>query len=408
MALEAIRVMQAEPERVTRLHARGQYFRTACAELGLDTGLSQDSPVVPVIVGDTLQCMRLAQALFARGINVTPMVHPAVRNDEARLRFFVSAEHSEQQLLFTAQATADEFARIRAEYSGSFSRLRPVPVVEPKQAAIAREGFEAFTKGDLSVLADQLHRDAVYFFPGRSAVAGYHQGREQVLDFFASIFELTDGTLSVDLRGILSNANQAVLLWHNRARRGGSALDGMMCEILDIEGDEVVAATFYTSDQLAVDEFLGNVNRVAAVPRAHMRSAAPDENTMTHLVEQLLRGQPLEHDARVSIAPALLEHGSLPLETQLSSIHQHLLGLVRAGFGLTLDFAVENEVLGVARIRVTDENGVCGSLCLVAELALGSVSSAWLSADCEFHHDRKRERPAASNQKGAVHEIDCR
>ena len=376
MALEAIRVMQAEPDRVRRLRERGEYFRKNCAELGLDTGLSDGSPVVPVIVGDTLQCMRLAQALFGRGINVTPMVHPAVRNDEARLRFFVSAEHSEAQLLETARATAEEFARIRNEYAGSFSRLRPRPVVEPKESAIAREGFEAFTKGDLSVLADQLHPEAVYFFPGRSAVAGYHHGREQVLDFFASIFELSDGTLSVDLRGILSTTNQAVLLWHNGARRGSTQLDGLMCEILDIEGDQVVAATFYTSDQGAVDDFLGNASRASAVPDQHMRSTTADDNAMSRLVRELLAG------------------GLSPRSTALSAAHEQLASLRGSGLELSLDFAVHDETVGVARLRVTADSRSVGSLCLVVEWALGSVASAWLSADFES--------TAALAQKGAA------
>ena len=404
MALEAIRLMLAEPDRVNRLRARGEYFRNACARLGLDTGLSKDSAVVPVIVGDSLQCMRLAQSLFRRGINVTPMVHPAVRNDEARLRFFVSAQHSEQQLQATAQATAEEFARIREQYSGSFSRLRSTPVLEPKEAAIAREGFEAFTKGDLSVLAEQLHERAVYFFPGRSPVAGYHEGRDKVLDFFASIFELTDGTLSVHLHSILSNAGHGVLLWHNGAQRDGKRLDGMMCEILDIEGDQVIGATFYASNQGDLDEFLGEASRVPAVPRNHMRTGAPDDNAMATFMGQLLRGEALDSDFEATLAPELSEDGVAHANLPLARVHQQLTALSRAGRRLTLDFAVQQEDVGVARVLVTDSNGVVASICIVADWSDGKAARAWLASDCDFH----REHGAASNQQGADHESNRR
>src|SRR5262249_37406779 len=153
---------------------------------------------------------------------------------KARLRFFVSALHTEEQLRDTAKNTAEAFGEIKQTYAGSFSRLRDAPPVEPANSAIAREGFEAFTKGDLSILANQLHERARYFFPGRSALAGFHVGRDAILDFFASTFELTDGTLSVDLEGILSDSSRAVLLWRNRAHRASEKLDDMMCEILEI------------------------------------------------------------------------------------------------------------------------------------------------------------------------------
>ena len=60
---------------------------------GLNTGTSRDTPVVPVIVGNSLGCLRLSRALFARGINVQPILHPAVeetRRPAAILHHFAS------------------------------------------------------------------------------------------------------------------------------------------------------------------------------------------------------------------------------------------------------------------------------------------------------------------------------
>ncbi len=50
---------------------------------------------MPVITGSSIKAGKLAQALFARGINVQPILYPAVPERAARLRFFLTAAHSE-------------------------------------------------------------------------------------------------------------------------------------------------------------------------------------------------------------------------------------------------------------------------------------------------------------------------
>jgi len=382
MALEAIQVMIEEPQRVRDLEHRAELFRRECKALGLDTGLSKGSAVVPVLVGDSLQCMRLAQSLFRRHINVTPMVHPAVKNDAARLRFFISALHTEDQLRETARITAAELAEIRKTYAGSFSRIREAAVVEPVQAGIAREGFEAFTKGDLSVLRSQLAEDARYFFPGTSPVAGYRDNRDAILDFFASIFELTDGSLSVDLQSILSDADHGVLLWNNTAHLPGKRLDGMMCEILDITGDKVVAATFYTDDLAALDDFLGGSTAEPAVPGAHMRRGAPADTPFGRVVHALVTGPTqLAGTALVTIPPTVLAAGGARITVPLANLHEQLAPLRAAGHALTVDFAVAQPQVGVARIVVTGPDGLVGTMCLVADYEGDRIARAWIGSD---------------------------
>lgn len=97
-ALAALRVLQAEPERVARLHERARLFAALCRDAGLDTGDSSGSAVIPVIVGDSVRAMRLSQQLFEAGINVQPMVAPAVAESASRLRFFISSSHEPEQL----------------------------------------------------------------------------------------------------------------------------------------------------------------------------------------------------------------------------------------------------------------------------------------------------------------------
>jgi 8-amino-7-oxononanoate synthase/acyl carrier protein len=115
-SLAAIRLLQAEPDRVARLHERADLFLTLAREQGLDTGLSQGTAVVPVIIGNSMDCLRLSQALFERGINVQPILHPAVEEKLTRLRFFITCEHTEQQIRDTVAAVAEELAKIDPRY----------------------------------------------------------------------------------------------------------------------------------------------------------------------------------------------------------------------------------------------------------------------------------------------------
>jgi 8-amino-7-oxononanoate synthase len=102
-ALAALRKLQAEPWRVRVLRERAAYFLARCREEGLDTGASGGTAVIPVIVGDSLRAARLSAMLLDAGINVQPMVAPAVPNDGARLRFFISCEHTQEELETTVQ-----------------------------------------------------------------------------------------------------------------------------------------------------------------------------------------------------------------------------------------------------------------------------------------------------------------
>ncbi len=111
-ALAALRILEREPERVTMLQARSRYFLERLRERGIDTGLSRGSAVVPCIVPSSVNCLRLAQALSVRRINVQPILYPAVEENLARLRFFVTSGHSEADLLATAEAVREELAAI--------------------------------------------------------------------------------------------------------------------------------------------------------------------------------------------------------------------------------------------------------------------------------------------------------
>ncbi|MGI4953456.1 MAG: aminotransferase class I/II-fold pyridoxal phosphate-dependent enzyme, partial [Janthinobacterium lividum] len=97
-ALTAIQLMQREPERVTRLQANGQRFLRKAREAGLDVGGSWGYAVIPVVLGDSLRTIMLADRLLKRGFNAFPIVPPGVPEQSARLRFFISSEHTDADI----------------------------------------------------------------------------------------------------------------------------------------------------------------------------------------------------------------------------------------------------------------------------------------------------------------------
>ena len=115
-ALAAIQLLEAEPERLTRVHERAAQFLSLARQRGLNTGMSKGTPVVPVIIGNSMDALRLSQALFARGINVQPILHPAVEEQATRLRFFITSDHTETQIRETVAAVAEELEKIDPRY----------------------------------------------------------------------------------------------------------------------------------------------------------------------------------------------------------------------------------------------------------------------------------------------------
>lgn len=97
-SLAALNILKAEPERVAALKENGDFFLTQARNLGLNTGLSIGFCVVPIVIGNSLDAVKLSQVLLREQINVQPIIHPAVEERAARLRFFISCKHSFDQM----------------------------------------------------------------------------------------------------------------------------------------------------------------------------------------------------------------------------------------------------------------------------------------------------------------------
>ncbi|WP_083975223.1 aminotransferase class I/II-fold pyridoxal phosphate-dependent enzyme [Kitasatospora mediocidica] len=111
-SLAAIRVMRDEPERLKRLAENSDRFLRLAREAGIDTGDSYGSPVIPAIVKDSAKAVQLSAALFDRGVSANPILHPAVAEELTRLRFFVTSEHTTEQIDYSVAALAEQWRRL--------------------------------------------------------------------------------------------------------------------------------------------------------------------------------------------------------------------------------------------------------------------------------------------------------
>lgn len=110
--------MQREPERVAALQRNGTTFVEECHKRGLNSGLSAGYAVGVVLIGDSLRTAKLAERLFERGINTIPVTYPAVPMRSARLRFFLTSDHTREQIAETLRVTREEIDRLENESFG--------------------------------------------------------------------------------------------------------------------------------------------------------------------------------------------------------------------------------------------------------------------------------------------------
>lgn len=121
---------------------------------------------------------------------------------------------------------------------------------------LVREGFAAFGRGDIDALRDQYFAgDIRWHVPGRSPVAGDYDGVAQVIEFFGRLFELSGGTLHLELHDVLADDEHAVALYTVRAEREGRRLEDNTVNTFHMRDGKVTEVWTNPTDLYAVDEF---------------------------------------------------------------------------------------------------------------------------------------------------------
>lgn len=96
-ALGAVRYLRSHPERVTALHENARYFREQLLARGFKP-LEGETPIIPVILGETAKAIQMSNLLLDEGVFVTGFGFPVVPKGEARVRCQVSAGHTKDDL----------------------------------------------------------------------------------------------------------------------------------------------------------------------------------------------------------------------------------------------------------------------------------------------------------------------
>ncbi len=111
-ALGALRALQVNPQLVKQLQYNSQLFLRLAKEAGLNTGMAQGTPIIPIITGDSIRALRLSELLYENGINAQPILYPAVAEKETRVRIFMTAIHTEKQIRDSVEILAQQWRRI--------------------------------------------------------------------------------------------------------------------------------------------------------------------------------------------------------------------------------------------------------------------------------------------------------
>ena len=101
-ALAAVKFLETHPERVKQLHDNTTWFRAAITEAGFKP-IPGETPIVPIIIGETAAAIAMSDALLAEGIFVTGFGFPVVPHGTARVRCQISAAHTRDDLEFAVQ-----------------------------------------------------------------------------------------------------------------------------------------------------------------------------------------------------------------------------------------------------------------------------------------------------------------
>lgn len=130
------------------------------------------------------------------------------------------------------------------------------PMGAAENAEIIRRGYEAFNSADMETLTELFDENAAWHTPGRSSLAGDHEGRDAVFAQFGRFGGGTGGTFKAELRTVLADDDGNVVgIHHNSAEREGKQLDVDCALLFELKDGRVVDGREHFYDLNAWDEF---------------------------------------------------------------------------------------------------------------------------------------------------------
>ena len=121
---------------------------------------------------------------------------------------------------------------------------------------LVREGYAAFGRGDLDMLQNRFFAsDVRWHFPGRSPFGGDYAGLGEVMSCLGRTFEVSGGTVRIELHDVIGNDDHVVALTTVRAEREGRALEDNTVQVFHIRDGQATEVWTHPADLYASDEF---------------------------------------------------------------------------------------------------------------------------------------------------------
>ena len=120
-----------------------------------------------------------------------------------------------------------------------------------------RCGYKAFGEGDMETLRSIYVPDVVQHQPGHNQTSGEYKGVDDVLALYGRLFELSGGTIAVDLKSVKPLGDRIVTVHGIRARRDGTALDADESIEFTFSGDKISRLDVTYLNEAALDAFWG-------------------------------------------------------------------------------------------------------------------------------------------------------
>ncbi|HEY5012501.1 MAG TPA: nuclear transport factor 2 family protein [Acidimicrobiia bacterium] len=128
-------------------------------------------------------------------------------------------------------------------------------MIEHPNVKLIRHCYEAFARGDQESLQEVMAHDVVWHEPGRGPFAGDHKGPEGVLSLLRELQARSDNSFSVEIVDLLANAERAIAIQEETARRGDRRLDIASAIEFEIHQGRITEVTVYHGDTYHFDQF---------------------------------------------------------------------------------------------------------------------------------------------------------
>ena len=125
-------------------------------------------------------------------------------------------------------------------------------------AAIVREGFEAFQRGDMDKIRTLMADDMVWTVLGNNPTSGVYKGKSEIIGYFGRLIMDTEGTLEIEYRDFIGSDDKVVVVTHVKAERpDGRKMDVDSIQIFGMNaiGKAVSCIGPYSDDSAQVDAF---------------------------------------------------------------------------------------------------------------------------------------------------------